>query len=387
MLILGGSKGYLAVGFIRPIPPKETPTDPKATVEPDPTADKESAATTTPLALYCVSCNPSIGNTIATLNIGGGIAFESSRPHSYPHDSTSTIICITSGNKLGYFFVADDKRNISVWALRKKSSMARALSMKSAPPKPHDTAALIPSPAFMHSHMNLSKVDPTGAYRDERIRAMKLILGNKYLLVSTSNRLLLFSFTVPSTSVESPPVLGVAIPETPIAPRSPNPLDSSISVDAGMLTPGGESFISGNNMLSPVLDDSKNSPRLSSWVELDRGIPGVEGVFTMFVAEKFVPVKPGSAMSEIKRKYIQWRLTSSVLTQISQSQSSKEEASFNPKPRSSFSRSFSFSRAVPASSSDDPDTKDSKDSKRCTLYRFEWTEEMFQSALKKMKPL
>ena len=395
MLIVGGTKGYLAVGYIRPTPPKEKAVaseGPAVAEKSDSAAETEPAAATTTLALYCVSCNPIIGNTIATLNIGGGIAFDSFSPQGYPHDSASTIICITSGNKLGYFFVADDKRSISIWALRKKSSMAKALSMKNAPPQPMDAPTPIPSSAFMHSHINLSRVDPTGAYRDEKIRAMKLIIGNKYLLVSTSNRLLLFSFTVPSATVESTPALGVASPESPIVPRSsissPHHLDNSVSMDGGMVTPGGESFISGNNMLSPVFDDFKNSPRLSSWVELDRGIPGVEGVFTMHVAEKLVPVKPGSAMGEIKRKYIQWRLTSSVLTQLSQSQPIKEDVSFAPKTRSSFSRSFSFSRAVPVTSSDDAEAgKAGKESKRCTLYRFEWTEDMFQSALKKMKPL
>ena len=393
MLLLGGTKGYLAIGFIRPLPCKEKPfivPDAKSPTESEEQSGSNGEETTPlPMGLFCVSCNPNIGNTTATVSSGSGIAFECGP--AYPHESSSTIICITSSNKLGFFFAADDKRVISIWAMRKKSSMAKTLSTKNvAPNNAGVTSSLVPpAAAIMQSYTNLSKVDVTGVYKDETILSMKLILANKYLLVSTSNRLLLFLFTTSPSSTEVTPVMNFSSPggvdSTPIRSPlgTPMSLNTTTSTEVGLVTPGAEAYISGYNMLSPVIDEFKNSPRLASWVELDRGIPGMAGVFCMHVSERFVPVSPGATVAEIKRKYVQWRLTSSVVTQIAQG-ASKEAVT--PKPRTSFSRSFSFSRSAPPQANDEEPAA-VKESKKCTLYRFEWTEEMFQSALKKMKPL
>lgn len=353
VLLLGGSKGYLAVGLPHtktalPAAAAVSPSSPplaspgEAPPQPSPKSSKKAPPPVT-LALYCFSCTPS----------GGGDVKESLR---FPHDPTSSITCFAVSVAHSTFFAADNRRVISIWSCdRANGVMSATLEKKLKAPASVAAMDLPPMPKLQYS-INLSRIDPTGAYRDEKIKSLKLILSDKYLLVSTSNRLVLFicSYATPSLS-------------TPDA-----------SPQQAMVTP-------------PAANRGGAQSRLTAWVELDRGIPGTEGVFSMHLCETFVPLGPGSTMAQIKRKFIQWRFITSFYTELASqgtSAASKADSSVAPpqiNPRTSFSRSFSFSRNM--STSPLPPVVSNRDGKECTLYRFEWSEEMFNAALNKAKQL
>ena len=92
------------------------------------------------------------------------------------------------------------------------------------------------------------------------------------------------------------------------------------------------------------------------WVELDRAIPGKKGIFAMYATSNYVPISPGASTAKLQRIITQWRIV--------------EE-----------DNEMSFAYHKSSSSSSSPGNKKSN----CSIYRFEWTDEMFQSALDKIK--
>eukprot|EP00597_Dinobryon_sp_UTEXLB2267_P001475 CAMPEP_0170069530 /NCGR_PEP_ID=MMETSP0019_2-20121128/8170_1 /TAXON_ID=98059 /ORGANISM="Dinobryon sp., Strain UTEXLB2267" /LENGTH=235 /DNA_ID=CAMNT_0010277597 /DNA_START=287 /DNA_END=994 /DNA_ORIENTATION=+ len=234
---------------------------------------------------------------------------------------------------------------------------------------------------------------------------MKLILNDMYVLVSTSSRLILFLFAHSSSVTSITPVSTIsntidATLNSRITKSLYSKLAESILADA-LNHDANPTAIKKSKSSSSVTSKSsfshpgnKITARLVGWMELDRGIPGMDGVFSMHVSETYVPIAPGAAMAEIKRKFIQWRLTSSYLTELGDSSKTTEAAPIPPspiqmRPRSSFSRSFSFSRSntAPVQTAIEDTNPQVKEKRQCSLYRFEWSEEMFEAALNKLKTL
>jgi hypothetical protein len=92
------------------------------------------------------------------------------------------------------------------------------------------------------------------------------------------------------------------------------------------------------------------------WVELDRAIPGKKGIFAMYATSNYIPISPGASTAKLQRIITQWRIV--------------EE-----------DNEMSFAYHKSSSSSSSSGNKKSN----CSIYRFEWTDEMFQSALDKIK--
>ena len=249
-----------------------------------------------------------------------------------------------------------------------------------------------------------------GNYANERVVEMNFFTDEKQLIVSTNKRLLLLilgnrsnyatsSSTITTTTTSNINSSSVVVTPfnaslkrlslSPKSSSSPSVLSSTLSPSATVSTPittaenisstssppSPSSSSSSTTTTKPFLvnniesskNESEDSTFISSnlkhenldiigWVELDRAIPGKKGIFAMYATSKYVPISPGASTAKLQRIITQWRIV--------------EEDN---------EMSFAYHKSSSSSSSS------GKKKSNCSIYRFEWTDEMFQSALDKIK--
>ena len=265
---------------------------------------------------------------------------------------------------------------------------------------------------YNHYYYCITILLSLGNYANERVVEMNFFTDEKQLIVSTNKRLLLLilgnrsnyatSSTITTTTtsnINSSSVvvtpLNASLKRLSLSPKSsssPSVLSSTLSPSATVSTPittaenisstssppspSPSSSSSSTTTTKPFLmnniesskNESEDSTFISSnlkhenldiigWVELDRAIPGKKGIFAMYATSKYVPISPGASTAKLQRIITQWRIV--------------EEDN---------EMSFAYHKSSSSSSS-----SSGKKKSNCSIYRFEWTDEMFQSALDKIK--
>lgn len=269
-LLIGGSNGFIAVSYIS---------------KNQKCIDKFNAQ-----ALFCVPHQTwaPVFDSDSHPAAGGMSPGSFKNLNSNPHRPDSNITCITSIEAMNVFVVADDQRTISVWELMKNNNITSIIRDATS-----EEVAVSP---MLKCSVNLADTDPSGINRTEVITKLQIIMSGLFLLVSTNKRLLLFHF---DSNLQLPDL---------------NLNTSSDSHEFEEETDK-EVILNTNSNENLSVDNKSNLPYISGWVELDRVLPGCDGIFAMHVAEKFFPVSANSKMAEIRRKFIQWKITSEFSTE------------------------------------------------------------------------
>lgn len=284
-----------------------------------------------------------------------------------PHSKYSTILCFASGQRNNVFAAADDMGTISLWYLEKTGGVSGCSSGKGK----SQSRSLRP-PEFQSS-VSLGSFGSAGNHEGQRVIKMFFLPNDVHLVVCTNKRLLLLEINAPPaprTPCESPAV-------SPRARKSASE-ETSHSVDSSPPT----------SPTTPAL------VRVTGWVELDRVAVGCSGVFAMHVEGE---VEEGRS-----------RVSSSTVAPVDAAASPKEEDSSSNAERSSTSTppplpprgttAFTAWRRIvqwKVTEDEDPSTSNkaakrgvaaaSANLSKCTIYRFEWSQQMFEAAMLNMK--
>ena len=116
---------------------------------------------------------------------------------------------------------------------------------------------------------------------------------------------------------------------------------------------------------------------VKGWVEIDRAIPGKCGLFAMHAVVQYVPVAPGATTAELRRTFTQWRIVEDDATAGMES--------FMGVVRRGGGGGGGKNRRGSGAGGAGEGGGGGGGRCKCTVYRFEWTEEMFQAVLKKIK--
>lgn len=362
MALFGGSGGFIGVGVIG-----------RTAASDDGSSRK---------VMFCIPCNESRGVSSDTtkssssdsgrrISDGPGVPFAFN-----PHTKESVIQCFAVGRNNNIFVAADNLGVISIWYLDKNNSPSRYAENPARHSKRMmDDMSRACRPEYQSS-ATLNSMGSSGNHKGQRVVKMHFLPNDTHLVVCTNKRLLLLE-------LNSPPVQS----QGPV--KSFTDLRQSISEDISLIT--GSSNNTGSS--SPLgFGTSTAAPatapiRVTGWVELDRVALGCSGVFAMHVEEAPTSLVAEGAVvinNEIsdrateKEKLSDDILSDTVETapvvapnipafhRIVQWKLTEDEDMTNLKPKSNRS----------------PKTKPLS---KCTLYRFEWSDQMFRAALQKMK--
>jgi hypothetical protein len=288
----------------------------------------------------------------------------------YPHRKTATVISIVAAQHAQRFIAADDEGTLSIWYFYKHNAISDNVEGLKSPKKNarqgmggsfsasgkmqggggsasqrRGSDKLIARKPILRHVFQLSSIDPTNNYSDERVVKLTFLLDETQLIVSTNKRLILLilgkrgaTSIGPSSSSSSSSSSTGATADT-AAPALPVP-DKYTSFAAGSIDDDADLAVIG-------------------WVELDRAIPGKVGLFAMHMAQSYVAPYPGAATAELRRSITQWRIT-------------EEDGAVSTR----------FQLDSRKKGTNGTDGK-----KKCTIYRFEWSDSMFSAVLDKIKLL
>ena len=264
--LFGGTKGYIAIGYVG----------------------------------KAASCTDGTSNQALYLStIGDSSSVKTTRTYksqNYPHTIESAIVNSAVANVKDMFACADNNGFVSLWWSHTKFKKKFTYTPEEEEYEPR---------VEMVSIFDMSVSDASNIYVGEKIMTMKFLPDDCHLFIGSNKRMLLLEIK--------------------------------------------------HSESSSVEDSTNNStPKFTCWVEMDRVIPGTNGLFDFYVTESYVPTAPGAATAELQRKFVQWKIC-----ELSESVESPV------KPKDKF-----LGRKT-----------------RCSLYRFLWTEEMFATVKANMKPI
>ena len=403
VILFGGTNGFLgvgAMGFTTSVDaqgepqqvmfcvPCGTSQEPSAASSPYPTP---TAATYRPTSIdeYATDVSSPVSSSSSKASVGTAAAAAGPTPNrknsrsnsfmsgsgasaGYPHRRTATVTCIAAAQDNHRFVAADDEGTLSLWYFYKHNAISDNVeglkSPKKTPRKTIDstgsaTAAAASSSTTGGAHQqhqrrgseklmvrrphlkcvfSLSSIDLAGTYAGERVVEMNFLLDESQLIVSTNKRLILLVLGKLGTisSAVNSPIARMSAAAADFQSPAPHSADGGVS-----------------NSSSNAVSDNTERADLSviGWVELDRAIPGKVGLFAMHMSQSYVPPFPGASTAVLKRNITQWRIT-------------EEDGAVSSR----------FQLNTRKKGAGDGKSK-------CTVYRFEWSDSMFEAVLDKIK--
>jgi hypothetical protein len=360
VILIGGSNGFLGVGAMGFTSSVDAAGDhmqvmfcvPCGTTQVDPTIGSPQAGNS-PITMRSPSkdgaMSPAGGLHRTASFMGSGEGF--------PHKKTATVVSIAAAQEAHRFVAADDEGTISLWYYYKHNAISDNIEGLKTPRKGSRTPRPTTAPAggpkaqrrgseklmvrkpVLKGVLQLSSIDLSGNYANERVVEMNFLLDETQLIVSTNKRLILLLLGKPND--------GSAPATTPKAPARRG------SVMSSPLTPFA-STNTDNGSQTPAPDTEDAGLAFIGWVELDRAIPGKVGLFAMHMSQTYVPLYTGASTASLQRTITQWRITEEDQAVASRFQLTTKKKAADGKHR-------------------------------CTVYRFEWTESMFSAALDQVK--
>jgi hypothetical protein len=362
VILIGGSNGFLGVGAMGFTSSVDSAGEPMQVMfcVPCGTTQQELGSGSAPNSPLRNSSNeahsPVRGLHKSTSFMGAG--------PGYPHKKTATVVSIAAAQEAHRFVAADDEGTISLWYFYKQNAISENIENLKTPRKGSrnirasttgadgSTAApgggahkpaqrrgsekLMMRKPVLKGVLQLSSIDLSGNYGNERVVKMNFLIDENQLVVSTNKRLILLILGKKGERALSPsasPVRRGSAISSPLTPFANNAAFSAPSTPKG---------------------DVEEELCFIGWVELDRAIPGKVGLFAMHMSQHYVPLYDGASTASLQRTITQWRITEEDQAVASRFQLTTKK---NP--------------------------ADGK--KRCTVYRFEWTESMFSAALDQVK--
>jgi hypothetical protein len=378
MALLGGSGGFIGVGVIG-----------RTAASDDGSSRK---------VMFCIPCNESRltsndTSKSSSTDSGRKVSDGPGLPFAFnPHTKESVIQCFAVGRSNNIFVAADNLGVLSIWYLDKNNSPSRYAENPARHSKRMMEDMSRNCRPEYQSSTTLNSMGSSGNHKGQRVIKMHFLPNDTHLVVCTNKRLLLLELNSPPVQSHAPA-------------KSFTDLRQSISEDISLITGSSSSINSNTGSNSPVgfgtfSGSTGVAPiRVTGWVELDRVALGCSGVFGMHVEEasvvaegvadqensqanKFAVAAPagqiikGEKFDDIQvpdsthssttgaeavppmvvpalQRIVQWKLT-------------EDEDMTNLKPKSG-----KAAKTKPLS--------------KCTLYRFEWSDQMFRAALQKMK--
>lgn len=420
-LLLGGSKGYLALGVLSKT--KATNmllTTPGANNKGTPGAGSASPSVST--AKRVVFAVPLIDKmlelSVAHSNEQRKSTMEDA-PHTerrpsqpaialnYPHQPSGDITAIGVAQCSSVFAVADSNLLLSLWYIPRnarlhnlsvRSSVSNPNGMKKFQKRLKVYVITVLSLKQLDAHPESSsnnksssnKKRKSGSSRQfsqdnaivERVLKLKFLLNDSYLLVCTNRRMLLLAVQFQPQShapAMHAPMGGAATATGPHqafeeAYSRGTSMDFSSLQSTGALTAAFQSNSAHANAMV------RNILGFSGWLELDRAVPRCCGVFDFFISDE--PSADGS------RRIVQWRAA-----EMDDEDEGKETTSLTSSLLSSWGKgggSGKDSTSQKSSSSAGGGAGSGSGSegilRKCTVSRLNWSPQMFADVLTKLKP-
>jgi hypothetical protein len=369
---------------------------------------------------------------------------------NYPHTSNTSneITAIAVASTLSVFAAADSNGLISLWYLPRNPNLGNC-SIKSSVSNPNGLKKLLKRlKLYIITVLNIKQCDSfftqqtepsstspgggggggsgwqSGTERasgksgkrksdssslpdiKERIIKLKFLASDLYLLVCTNRRMLLLAIQYqqfhPQYGGGNSSLIANAVASSLVASSSASSTSSSFlthygpqsfeeaysrgnsmdlssiqsmnALKAASSTSSSSSSSSGSLMpqQSPIV---RNVIGFSGWVELDRSVPRCYAMFDFFISDEYYESinesGKGSSTGGLSRKIVQWRAA-----EIDDEDEGKDGF------KSPTTLLLGKKKVSSTSSSTLPDGI----LRKCTISRLQWTENMFEAALAKLKP-
>eukprot|EP00981_Chlorochromonas_danica_P012272 scaffold4731_cov175-Ochromonas_danica.AAC.18 len=306
----------------------------------------------------------------------------------YPHSqhSQNVITAITTGQRSAVFAAADSSGLVSLWHLP-RSKYLQSLN-------PHNVLSNRSMQAVMKKLKprwlatldlrQLTPPPPAPAITSEKVTKLQFAFNDSYLLISTQKRLLLIILSTKDVVMAGPQrgmsiseIRGISFAEGPGATTG-NGTESTTPIDVNNLSLGPSRVQTKREVLG-----------FEAWVELDRALPHLQGIFDVFVDEttSAMPLPQrlsslsasrdpddrmatdrhrdssinGDAWPHADKSLVEWRILE------------------NDEPSPSGYSNIFF---TPGGSK----KNDHPSAKKCTVSRIVWTEVMISAALERARP-